>query len=79
MVMLAGYYDEHMHLRSGRISYSPKSLSFGEMDEIEFRECYDSLIDVALEHFIDADAGDLEAAINRLPILGNSPEASPAN
>jgi hypothetical protein len=51
VTMRAGYFEEHKHL-SGQVSYSPKSISFEKMDEIEFRDLFSKTIDVIINHFM---------------------------
>jgi hypothetical protein len=51
VTMRAGWYQEHHHL-SGAISYSPKSIAFDKMDELEFGRLYQAVIDVILKHFL---------------------------
>lgn len=51
VIMRAGWYQEHHHI-TGAISYSPKSIAFDKMDELEFGKLYQKSIDVILEHFL---------------------------
>jgi len=51
VIMRAGYFNTHIHL-SGKKSFSPKSIAFKKMDNIEFEELYSNSIDVILEHFL---------------------------
>ncbi len=51
VTLRAGFWKEHTHV-TGKISYIPKSISFGSMDEIEFAELYSKSIDVILKHFM---------------------------
>lgn len=51
VIMRAGYFNMHIHL-SGQQSFSPKSIAFKNMDEIEFEKLYSKTIDVILKHFL---------------------------
>ena len=62
VTMRCGYWKEHHHL-SGKVSYEAKSISFADMDELEFAELYEKAIQVLLENFIpgtDIDALERE-------------------
>lgn len=58
----AGHYQEHISLKKGVI-YIPKSISFAEMDELEFGEIYNKFIDIALRDFVTMSKEDLEKQI----------------
>lgn len=58
----AGHYQEHISLKKG-IIYIPKSISFAEMDELEFGEIYNKFIDIALRDFVTMSKEDLEKQI----------------
>lgn len=58
----AGHYQEHISLKKGVI-YIPKSISFAEMDELEFGELYNKFIDIALRDFVSMSREDLEKQI----------------
>ena len=47
MTIMAGYYHVVVNLK-GELRKEAKSLSFGSMTEDEFRDCYSSLINVAI-------------------------------
>ena len=49
LTCLAGYYDSY-HGIDGRVRIEAKSLSFGDMDQEEFEQCYNALIQAALDH-----------------------------
>ena len=49
LTILAGYYVQYVNL-NGNARVEAKSLSFGSMDDTEFKECYSSLINAALKH-----------------------------
>ena len=58
----AGHYQEHLTTK-GKIIYIPKSISFAEMDELEFGEIYNKFIDIALRDFVTMSKEDLEKQI----------------
>lgn len=58
----AGHYEEHITMKKG-IIYIPKSISFSEMDELEFNEIYSKFIDIALRDFVSMSRAELEAQI----------------
>jgi len=45
-----GFYKEHVTTK-GQIIYTPKSIAFANMDEIEFSTLYDKAIDIIIKHF----------------------------
>lgn len=45
-----GHYDEHITV-NGNVIYVPRSVSFAEMDELEFQTFMQKAIDVCLRHF----------------------------
>ena len=51
VIMRAGYFNTHIHL-SGQESFSPKSISFKNMDQMEFEKLYSAVIDVILKFFL---------------------------
>ena len=51
-VMRAGFYDT-VETDRGTV-YFPRSLSFGSMDEDEFKECYDRILDVIADQLSTA-------------------------
>ena len=58
----AGHYQEHLTTK-GKIIYIPKSISFAEMDELEFSDIYNKFIDIALRDFVSISREDLENQI----------------
>ena len=57
-----GHYEEHITMKKG-IIYIPRSISFSEMDELEFNEIYSKFIDIALRDFVNMSRAELEAQI----------------
>ena len=58
----AGHYNHHLTTK-GKIIYIPKSISFAEMDELEFSDIYNKFIDIALRDFVTMSKEDLEKQI----------------
>ena len=56
MVMKAGYY-KRVVTKTGEF-YLPASISFGNMDQIEFEELYGKMLD-AVGHFLDITREDI--------------------
>jgi len=49
--LLCGWYVEHVRT-SGELVYIPKSISFADMDQLEFETFYDRVLDLAIgPHF----------------------------
>jgi hypothetical protein len=51
VIMRCGYFNTHIHL-SGKQSFSPKSISFGAMDQMEFEKLYSEAINVIIKYFM---------------------------
>ena len=63
VIIEAGFYELNI-LLDGRISIEAKSISFSMMDEIEFEDLYNKVIDVILKYFlIGTKKADLEEEI----------------
>ena len=60
----AGWYEEHITTK-GKVIYLPKSMSFADMDAVEFEEIYSKFIDIALKHFVTFSKQELEESILR--------------
>lgn len=48
LTKIAGYYDEYYDLQ-GQVTLKAKSLSYGNMEQPEFEECYKAIIQAALD------------------------------
>ncbi len=48
--LMTGWYREHIR-SDGTIIYVPKSISFADMDQLEFERFYDAVIDIALQKY----------------------------
>lgn len=46
LTIVAGYYDENVNKITGEVTKRAKSISFSQMDEIEFNEYYEAVKDV---------------------------------
>lgn len=64
MTIGAGFVDLVANPLTGEVSYVPKSWAFGAMDDAEFKELYQRLIDVALKIVPGSGKGDWEAAVD---------------
>lgn len=51
IIMRAGYYVSYRDFK-GNLQYKPKSISFSNMDEIEFGELYNNSMDVILKYVL---------------------------
>lgn len=63
--LLSGHYEEHITLK-GNIIYTPKSISFDKMDNIEFEKFYSKTIDIIISKFIDAPEDEIRERIERV-------------
>lgn len=50
LTIRAGYYDIRYDMDGGEIQ-DPKSISFGSMDELEFNEFYNAVVDTIVKYF----------------------------
>lgn len=48
--LCTGWYKEHITMK-GQVVYTPKSISFSQMDQTAFEEFYSRAIDVAINRF----------------------------
>lgn len=61
-----GHYQEHITL-GGRVTYQPKSISFANMDELEFGVFYNRVVDVVLKHFLkDMEKDELDYMVDQV-------------
>lgn len=49
LTVLAGYFEQTFTIK-GEVRIEPKSLSYGNMEQDEFEQCYSALINAALKH-----------------------------
>ena len=54
MTVLSGYHNEYYGI-DGSVRIEAKSLSYGSMNEEEFSQCYNALIQVAMQKIFDGD------------------------
>ena len=66
MTIGAGFVELVANPLTGEVSYVPKSWSFSAMDDGEFRELYQRLIDVALKIVPHSSRDDWEAAVDEI-------------
>lgn len=66
MTIGAGFIDEAIDPYSGRVVWYPKSWAFDSMDDVEFKELYDRLIDVALKIVPNSKRADWEQAVDNI-------------
>jgi hypothetical protein len=48
--LLTGWYREHVR-SNGELVYIPKSISFADMDQMEFETFYDRVADIAIQNY----------------------------
>ncbi len=66
VTMQAGWYDNHKSF-CGNYIYKPKSISFTQMDEVEFGKLYDKTINVILKYVM---VGSTQEEIERVLQFG---------
>lgn len=66
MTIGAGFVDETINPRTNEIVWYPKSWSFENMDDVEFKELYNRLVDVALKIVPDSKRDDWEQAVDQI-------------
>lgn len=63
LTCLAGFYDQYYKIGGG-VRVEAKSLSYGNMDQAAFEECYSALINAAIKHVFQNTRD--EQILNRL-------------
>lgn len=66
MTIGAGFVDMVANPITGEVSMVPKSWAFSAMDDIEFKELFNRLIDVALKIVGGSTRDDWEAAVDEI-------------
>lgn len=66
MTIGAGFVDEAVDCYTGKVIWYPKSWSFENLDDVEFQELYNRLIDVALKIVPNSKRPDWEAAVDHI-------------
>jgi hypothetical protein len=62
----AGSYREHVTTK-GKLVYVPKSIAFDKMDDVEFEQLYNRVIDVVLKHFVRGDTKEnIDEQVNNI-------------
>lgn len=66
LIILAGFYESTVNIRS-EVRLEAKSISFAQMDEIEFEALYSKTIDVVLQRILkNYSRDDLNAVVDEL-------------
>lgn len=66
LIILAGFYESTVNLRC-EVRLEAKSISFAQMDEIEFEQLYNATVDVVLRRVLTGyKRQDLDNVINQL-------------
>lgn len=66
MTIGAGFIDETIDPYTGEVVWYPKSWAFESMDDVEFKELYDRLIDVALKIVPGSRRDDWHQAVDEI-------------
>ena len=66
MTIGAGFIDEAIDPYTGQVVWYPKSWAFDQMDDVEFSELYNRLIDVALKIVPNSRREDWEQAVDEI-------------
>lgn len=62
----AGFVETVINPMTGEVCYTPRSWQFSHMDDDEFRELYNRMIDVALKIVPNSSRDDWEQAVDDL-------------
>lgn len=65
IILKTGHYKTHFTMKGNKI-YIPNSISFDNMDEIEFEDLYNKTIDVVFQFFIKGTPEDEKKFIQEL-------------
>ena len=66
VAILAGFFDSTVNIK-GEVRLEAKSISFAQMDEIEFEQLYNATVDVILSRILkNYTRADLDNVINQL-------------
>lgn len=66
MTIGAGFVDETIDPSTGNVVWFPRSWSFENMDDTEFKELYNRLVDVALKIVPNSKREDWEQAVDQI-------------
>lgn len=66
LTIQAGYVDEVIRPSDGQVFWVPKSWAFDAMDDVEFREMYNALVNAALVIVPDSTKEDWEKAVDQI-------------
>lgn len=66
LIILAGFYESTVNIRS-EVRLEAKSISFAQMDEVEFEQLYNATVDVVLRRILTSYTREnLDEVINEL-------------
>ncbi|MYM34878.1 DUF1367 family protein [Duganella sp. FT94W] len=66
LIILAGFYESTVNIRS-EVRLEAKSISFAQMDEVEFEQLYNATVDVVLRRILTRyTRQDLDEVVNQL-------------
>lgn len=66
LIVLAGFYETSYKI-TGELVLTAKSISFGNMDEFEFQDLYDRVLDVILERVLtNYTKDDVNSVVNEI-------------
>ena len=63
LILQAGFYDEIPKLDGSGVTLVPKSISFANMDELEFSKVYNRVRDLICTEVIGVEATELDQAV----------------
>lgn len=66
LTIAAGFVDDVINPITGEVVWYPKSWSFENMDDLEFRELYNRLVDAALKVVPNSKREDWENAVDQI-------------
>ena len=66
MTIGAGFVEQTVNPMTGEVTWYPRSWSFENMDDTEFRELYNRLVDVALKIVPNSRRKDWEDAVDQI-------------
>lgn len=64
LIIVAGYYDEHINLITGEVTKVHKSISFSSMDETEFSEIYEA-VKIVISRWLGISNSEIEDNIQQ--------------
>lgn len=64
LIIVAGYYDEHINLITGEVTKLHKSISFSSIDELQFSEIYEA-VKTVISRWLGIDNETIENEISQ--------------